>query len=352
VSNAYRAVQWNRNKVVYDAVAVGATLLFVAVFFAVSVASFAGDRAISPPIVLMRALGVAGLLLLHLVLAIGPLARLDRRFLPLLYNRRHLGVLTFCVGFLHAFVAVGFYHGFGEIAAPLSVLVSNARAGSVSAFPFEWLGVAGLAVLFLLAATSHDFWLHQLSPRIWKYIHLSIYPAYATLVLHVALGAMQSEPSPVIPAALAAGVVTLAALHLAAGWRGRGRPHLPATADTDVDDAWIDVGPVDGLRDGHGTVVAVRGKPAIAVFRAGERFYAISNVCAHQGGPLGEGRFVDGCVTCPWHGYQYRPQDGCAPPPFTDRLPTYAVRWAEGRLQVSAKPLPVESPATPLPAGE
>ena len=28
-------------------------------------------------------------------------------------------------------------------------------------------------------------------------------------------------------------------------------------------------------------------------------------------GPLGEGKIVDGCITCPWHGFQYRPQDGC-----------------------------------------
>ena len=44
---------------------------------------------------LIRALGTCALLLLHVILAIGPLARLDRRFLPLLYNRRHLGVTMF-----------------------------------------------------------------------------------------------------------------------------------------------------------------------------------------------------------------------------------------------------------------
>jgi len=33
--------------------------------------------------------------LLHIILSIGPLCRLDSRFLPLLYNRRHLGVTMF-----------------------------------------------------------------------------------------------------------------------------------------------------------------------------------------------------------------------------------------------------------------
>ena len=42
----------------------------------------------------MRAFGSCAFLMLTLILCIGPLARLDARFLPLLYNRRHFGVLT------------------------------------------------------------------------------------------------------------------------------------------------------------------------------------------------------------------------------------------------------------------
>ena len=62
------------------------------------------------------------------------------------------------------------------------------------------------------------------------------------------------------------------------------------------------------------------------MFRDGAQIGALSNLCAHQNGPIGEGRIIDGCVTCPWHGYQYRLQDGCAPPPFTEKLVTYRVR--------------------------
>ena len=69
----------------------------------------------------------------------------------------------------------------------------------------------------------------------------------------------------------------------------------------------------------------------MAIFRHGGRLSAVSNLCAHQNGPLGEGRIVDGCITCPWHGYQYRPEDGCAPPPFTERLATYRLRIENGR---------------------
>jgi hypothetical protein len=43
---------------------------------------------------------------------------------------------------------------------------------------------------------------------------------------------------------------------------------------------------------------------------------------------LGEGKIVDGCITCPWHGYQYRPADGVAGP-FTERA-TFRHGWSTG----------------------
>ena len=81
----------------------------------------------------------------------------------------------------------------------------------------------------------------------------------------------------------------------------------------------------------------------------GCRVAALSNVCQHQNGPLGEGRIVDGCVTCPWHGYQYRPEDGRSPPPFTEAVPTFAVRVERGRVLVATTPCApgtVQTPAT------
>jgi nitrite reductase/ring-hydroxylating ferredoxin subunit len=48
----------------------------------------------------------------------------------------------------------------------------------------------------------------------------------------------------------------------------------------------------------------VAGK-AVAVANIAGRFYAISDVCVHRGGPLGQGELHDTVVTCPWHGWQY-----------------------------------------------
>jgi nitrite reductase/ring-hydroxylating ferredoxin subunit len=81
------------------------------------------------------------------------------------------------------------------------------------------------------------------------------------------------------------------------------------------------------------------------VYRDGTKLGALTNLCAHQNGPLGEGRIIDGCVTCPWHGYQYRLDDGCAPPPFTEKLATYPLRLSRGIIEVNPRPLAPGTPA-------
>ena len=92
-------------------------------------------------------------------------------------------------------------------------------------------------------------------------------------------------------------------------------------------------------------IVTAPGGERIAVFRDGDQIGALTNLCAHQNGPIGEGRIIDGCVTCPWHGYQYRLADGCAPPPFTEKLATYRVRIRGGVVEVDPRPLPPGTPA-------
>src|SRR5690606_22288973 len=90
------------------------------------------------------------------------------------------------------------------------------------------------------------------------------------------------------------------------------------------------------------------GGERIAVFRHEGTLSCVSNVCAHQNGPLGEGTIVDGCITCPWHGYQYRPEDGQSPPPFTEKIPTFNLRVIEGRVQVDPRPNPAGTRVEPV----
>jgi nitrite reductase/ring-hydroxylating ferredoxin subunit/DMSO/TMAO reductase YedYZ heme-binding membrane subunit len=274
-------------------------------------------------------------------LCIGPLARLDARFLPLLYNRRHLGVVTFLVALAHALFVIGYYHGFRRRNPLVSLLTRNTDYGSWFGFPFETLGLAALVVLFLMAATSHNFWQKNLSPGVWKALHMLVYPAYGLLVMHVTLGAFQSAASPLPAAFLGAGVAVVTALHLAAGLRERWRDvHGVPAPDGANGVSWLDVGAVDEIPNNRAKTVCLAGRERIAVFRYDGRISAVTNVCAHQQGPLGEGRVIDGCITCPWHGWEYRPQDGVAPPPFTERISTYRVRVANGRILLNPEPLP------------
>jgi nitrite reductase (NADH) small subunit len=55
------------------------------------------------------------------------------------------------------------------------------------------------------------------------------------------------------------------------------------------------------------------GDAAICVANVGGSFVAMGGVCPHKAGPLAEGTIEDGCVVCPWHGWEFRLSDGrCA----------------------------------------
>jgi methionine sulfoxide reductase heme-binding subunit len=348
VSVQYSAVKWNRNKRIYDCVLAAGIVLYLGLFFLLGKVAGPGRPGISDEILLIRALGTCAFLLLHVVLCIGPLARFDRRFLPLLYNRRHLGVAAFLVGLFHGALVTGFYHAFGRLNPLISLLSTNTHYDSLTAFPFEILGVLALLILFLMAATSHDFWLKNLSPSAWKGLHMLVYPAYGLLVLHVTLGALHAEDSALNVVLVGVGVATVVGLHLATGWRERLRDRQQPVLEERADgERWIDVCLVDEIPENRAKVVCLDGCERVAVFRYGDCISAVTNVCAHQRGPLGEGKIIDGCITCPWHGWEYRPENGQSPPPFQERIATFRVRVKDRRVFLDPRPLPPGTPVEP-----
>jgi len=238
--------------------------------------------------------------------------------------------------FVHASFMVEWYAVQDALPSLYDELTKVSDYGKFIGFPFKALGLVALLILFLLAATSHDYWLVFLTPSVWKGLHMALYVAYGLVVMHVALGVMQSDRNPFIPAMLASGFAIVTLLHLVAGWRERAGDRGGASAS----DGWLPVGPPLSIPDKGARIVAAPDGERIAVFRDGAQIGALSNLCAHQNGPIGEGRIIDGCVTCPWHGYQYRLEDGCAPPPFTEKLVTYRVRIAHGVVEVDPRPLP------------
>ena len=73
---------------------------------------------------------------------------------------------------------------------------------------------------------------------------------------------------------------------------------------------FVNVGRIDDFIPGKGKRVTVNGRH-VALFRLGDEFYAIDNLCLHKAGPLCDGQ-IDGnnVVTCPWHGWSYEIKTG------------------------------------------
>jgi len=223
MSASYTAVGWNRQKKYYDWLIFGFCVLYLLVFIILT--------AISNPqytfeTVLIRSTSTLAFLLLHIILSIGPLCRIDKKFLPLLYNRRHLGVTMFTVALIHGGFSIFQFHALGNVSPLVSLFTSNTQFNSVSQFPFQALGFFALIIFFLMAITSHDFWLHNLSPRVWKTLHMFVYLAYILIIMHVMLGVIQYEKNPVLVIIILSGSVTLVILHLIAGIKERKIDHM------------------------------------------------------------------------------------------------------------------------------
>ncbi len=337
MGHQYKAIQWNGNKIVYDLYVLASTGMFITIFMITGLATQPGGHPADPVILFIRALGVTAFALLTVILTIGPLARLSPRFLPMLYNRRHLGVTMFIVASAHFGLALFWYHAGGPLNPLVSLFVSNPQYDSIPGFPFESLGFVAFLIIFVMAATSHDFWLNNLSAPVWKALHMLVYPAYALLVMHIVLGALMTEKSMLYPIMTGGAFLFVSGLHLYAGfgeWRAdNGMKSLKAKG-------WIDVcAPLD-IPDMRAVIAPLPKGDRVAVFRYGGKISAVTNACRHQNGPLGEGRVIDGCITCPWHGWQYRPSDGISPPPFTEKIATYNVKIESGRVFVDPKPNP------------
>src|SRR6266853_4735032 len=220
----YTSVQWNRQKRFYDFALAGGVGSFLILFSAATKVLF---PLITDEILLIRAFGAAAFVLLHIILCIGPLCRLNPKFLPLLYNRRHAGVTMCLLALIHAALVVLTYHAGGDTNPILGIFVSTPITGPFAGVPFQPFGFFALVILVLMAATSHDFWLANLSAPVWKSLHMLVYAAYGLLVLHVTFGILQSEVSPVYVVAVALGFATVLGLHVAAGLR-----EIPADQDT------------------------------------------------------------------------------------------------------------------------
>ena len=115
MSERHVPVGWNLTKVVYDAIVLALVGIYTGVFLWVAPAFQRVTLPSDDYTMKMNAFGTCAFLLLTAILCIGPAARLDPRFLPLLYNRRHLGVITAAVALTHASAALDWYFSYAPV---------------------------------------------------------------------------------------------------------------------------------------------------------------------------------------------------------------------------------------------
>jgi nitrite reductase/ring-hydroxylating ferredoxin subunit len=106
------------------------------------------------------------------------------------------------------------------------------------------------------------------------------------------------------------------------------------TAFVEAPEDWTAVADEAGLRESE-PVLIERAGVEILLVREGGSLYALLDRCAHQGGPLHEGKVEDGCVICPWHSSRYRLSDGVAlSGPTAHPQPALRLRVIDGKVEV------------------
>jgi nitrite reductase/ring-hydroxylating ferredoxin subunit/uncharacterized membrane protein len=106
------------------------------------------------------------------------------------------------------------------------------------------------------------------------------------------------------------------------------------TAFLEAPEDWTAIADETSVQESEPLLVEGAGVEIVLVRERGS-LYALLERCAHQGGPLHEGRIEDGCVVCPWHSSRYRLSDGAAlSGPTAHPQPTLQVRVRDGAVEV------------------
>ena len=91
-----------------------------------------------------------------------------------------------------------------------------------------------------------------------------------------------------------------------------------------------ELGPDGSIPEGR-PIKAKLGINQLVLVRQGDRILALHDTCAHAGGPLHEGKIVDGMIECPWHASRYELANGhLRRGPSVYDQPAYDVRAREG----------------------
>lgn len=341
---------------------------------------------------IVRTSSLSAFVLLHAVLLIGPWSRFSAAIRKLYFYRRHLGVAVLLLGSLHAALIFSRYFNYSVRDTFGSIFTVY---GFTALFIFLWLGVTswdeiqkrvstrwwnivhGLLMILYVGLAMYLYALHKNETGIiahvfvlglfllfwiivapyslirkvlatyvfgWKQLHLLIYVAYISILLHAWLGFFTLQNS-IIKGLFWFSPILIFGSH-ALGWLYRWRKDQQIYGEIreinqqviEGDKTFIGVARQDDLPEGKGKKVYVNQQP-VALFRQGKEIYALSSVCAHQKGPLDQGRLVQGVVECPWHYWTYDITTGSFLGKENFCLPRYEVRVKKGVVLVSREPV-------------
>jgi len=97
---------------------------------------------------------------------------------------------------------------------------------------------------------------------------------------------------------------------------------------------WVDVAPVNELAPGSRKVISTEIGP-VAVFNLDGDFFAIADICTHDGGELASGICEGSQIICPRHGARFCIKTGkvLTPPAYED-VETFSVRIENSIIQL------------------
>jgi len=99
---------------------------------------------------------------------------------------------------------------------------------------------------------------------------------------------------------------------------------------------WIDAAPLSALADGSTISIAV-GRRMIAIARSGDAYFAIEDVCTHDGAELTGGAIEGAEIICPRHGARFCLRTGEAlTPPAYEAVSVFETKVASGRIWILA----------------
>ena len=368
-------------------------IITAAFIFTAYIASRLIFREIDQPTLVLRTSSILAFFFLNVVLLIGPWSRFSDRVLRIYHYRRHLGVTTFFLAWLHSSIVFANYFNYSINDALSSIFVFY---GVTAIFLVFWLALTSwdylqvrvkelwwksLHALLLLTYSGMAFYMYTLQKLLnhplssyhlyvigifilvwiivapysiirkimkthvfgWKQLHVLIYIAYFSILSHIFFGVLTTQGILIKSIYFVSAAVVFGS-HIA-GWINRlledrkiysGIKQVNSSFK-EKGVTFIGIANVDDFEEGKGKKFYVNGQP-IAVFKSNNDFFAVSNVCRHQKGPIYKGKVESGMVECPWHYWTYGLNDGCTFGKEKFCLPKYETRIKDGILFVSEVP--------------